>query len=81
MSALPATAELSHHPEAASSSGDSIHDETKGTQLQLAQVADDEIDSLSSEEHAALEKSLLKKLDRQLVPLCLMLYLLSFLDR
>lgn len=35
----------------------------------------------SGPEDAALERSLRRKLDWQLVPLCLMLYLLSFLDR
>lgn len=79
MSTQAATAELSHQPEA-SSPTDSIH-ETKDSHLQSAVQADDDIDNLSEEERAALEKSLKKKLDWQIVPLCLMLYLLSFLDR
>ena len=79
MSAQPATAELSHQPEV-SSPTDSLHD-VKDSHLQTAIQADDDIDNLSEEERAALEKSLKKKLDWQIVPLCLMLYLLSFLDR
>ncbi|KAJ1028369.1 hypothetical protein NDA16_001538 [Ustilago loliicola] len=74
-----APAELSHQHQGSSPS-DSIHD-NKDSHLQAAAHADDDIDSLSEEERAALEKSLKKKLDWQIVPLCLMLYLLSFLDR
>ena len=74
-----ATAELSHQPEATSPT-DSIH-ETKDGHLQAAIQADDDIDNLSEDEWAALKKLLKKKLDWQVVPLCLMLYLLSFLDR
>ncbi|SPO22219.1 related to TNA1 - high affinity nicotinic acid plasma membrane permease [Ustilago trichophora] len=79
MSAQAVPAEFSHQPEA-SSPTDSIHD-TKDSHLQTAVSADDDIDNLSKEERSALEKSLKKKLDWQIVPLCLMLYLLSFLDR
>lgn len=74
-----APAELSHQHEGSSPS-DSIHD-NKQSHLQAAVPADDDIESLSEEERAALEKSLKKKLDWQIVPLCLILYLLSFLDR
>lgn len=79
MSAQAPTTELSHQPETSSPS-DSVHD-NKGSHLHATSQADDDIDNLSQEEHAALEKSLKKKLDWQIVPLCLMLYLLSFLDR
>lgn len=83
MSAHAATTKLAQQPEASSPS-DSIY-EHKGSQTQVEfqtdVQADDDIDNLSDEEHAALEKSLKKKLDWQIVPLCLMLYLLSFLDR
>lgn len=74
-----APAELSHQHEGSSPS-DSIHD-NKDSHIQIVAQADDDIDSLSEEERAAFEKSLKKKLDWQIVPLCLMLYLLSFLDR
>lgn len=37
--------------------------------------------SLSPEEYAAAQRSLRWKLDIQLVPICLLLYFLSFLDR
>jgi len=69
-----ATTDLSRQPEP-SSPGDSIHDNKDG-HVQSHTQADDDIDSLSEEERAALEKSLIKKLDWQIVPLCLMLYLL-----
>ncbi|KAI3482796.1 hypothetical protein L1887_54474 [Cichorium endivia] len=78
MSAPAAQAELAQAREA-SSPGDSIH-ETKHESIDN-HVDDDDIDSLNPEQRAALEKSLKKKLDWQIVPLCLMLYLLSFLDR
>lgn len=71
--------EPSHHPEPSSPS-DSTHD-NKHDQIQTAMQADDDIDILSQDERAALEKSLMKKLDWQIVPLCLFLYLASFLDR
>lgn len=83
MSAQAATAGLSNQHEAPSPT-DSLHDH-KGThshsQLPTAVQADDDISNLSEDERVALEKSLKKKLDWQIVPLCLMLYLLSFLDR
>lgn len=77
--AAAAPADFSHQAEPSSPS-DSIHDAKQG-QVQHATAEDDDIDSLSPEEYAALEKSLKKKLDWQIVPLCTMLYLLSFLDR
>lgn len=84
-----AVAELSHLPNAPSSASETSH-ENKDSYVQTAIVTtdaemrdndDDELDSLSEHEKASLEKSLLKKLDWQLLPLCGMLYLLSFLDR
>ncbi|TKY87425.1 hypothetical protein EX895_004103 [Sporisorium graminicola] len=79
MSAQAATTAPPHHSEPSSPS-DSTH-ENKQNQVQTAIQADDEIENLSDDERAALEKSLIKKLDWQIVPLCLFLYLASFLDR
>ncbi|SJX62121.1 related to TNA1-high affinity nicotinic acid plasma membrane permease [Sporisorium reilianum f. sp. reilianum] len=79
MSDQPATLMPSHRSEPSSPS-DSTH-ENKHTQLQTAIQADDVIDNLSEDERASLEKSLKKKLDWQIVPLCLLIYLASFLDR
>ncbi|CDS01770.1 hypothetical protein, partial [Sporisorium scitamineum] len=73
MTPQASTMEPSHHPEPSSPS-DSTHD-NKHDQIQTAMQADDDIDILSQDERAALEKSLMKKLDWQIVPLCLFLYL------